>query len=221
MIKNGGTLVLVVGPSGAGKDSIIRGAQSTFANDAGFVFPRRIITREADIAAEDHDSIAEAAFALSVARGDYAVWWKAHGNSYGLPITIDDDLCVGRTVIFNCSRTVVGQVQTQYPKVVVADIQVSVGQLVERIVARGRETREEAVERASRVVPPFPAGTMAFPIRNDSSLDLAISPFCDLLRMVSDPGSHPGQRSIAKLIQNGDSHGHEADRLHRTGVAQR
>ena len=108
MMKHWGTLVLVVGPSGAGKDSIIRGAQNAFADDPHFVFPRRIVTRKADIAAEDHDSITDMAFALSVAKGDYAVWWKAHGNSYGLPITIDDDLRIGRTVIFNCSRTVGG-----------------------------------------------------------------------------------------------------------------
>ena len=108
MMKHWGTLVLVVGPSGAGKDSIIRGAQRAFEGNSQFVFPRRVVTRKADVAAEDHDSITDMAFALSVAAGDFAVWWKAHGNGYGIPITIDDDLRIGRTVIFNCSRTVAG-----------------------------------------------------------------------------------------------------------------
>ena len=209
MMKHWGTLVLVVGPSGAGKDSIIRGAQRAFEGNSQFVFPRRVVTRKADVAAEDHDSITDMAFALSVAAGDFAVWWKAHGNGYGLPITIDDDLRIGRTVIFNCSRTVVGEVQKHYPKVVVADIQVSVGQLVERIVARGRETRAEAVERANRVVPTFPPGTVAYPIRNDSSLELAISTFCNLLRMLDDARSDPGRRTFDNQNQheNGDNGG--------------
>ena len=92
--------MLVVGPSGAGKDSIIRGAQNVFADDARFVFPRRVVTRKADVAAEDHDSVTDMAFALAVAKGDFAVWWKAHGNGYGIPVSIDDDLRVGRTVDF-------------------------------------------------------------------------------------------------------------------------
>lgn len=199
-----GTLVLVVGPSGAGKDSIIRGAQKEFAGDPRFVFPRRVVTRKADTAAEDHDSVTEMAFALSVANGDFAVWWKAHGNGYGLPITIEDDLRIGRTVIFNCSRTVVGEVQKHYPKVAVAEIQVSADQLVERIVARGRESKEQAIERAGRVVPPFPAGTRAFPIRNDSSLDLAISTFCNLLRMLDHAGPDPGRSPFDDQNQDED-----------------
>ena len=204
MMKHWGTLVLVVGPSGAGKDSIIRGAQEVFNSNSKFVFPRRIVTRKSDAASEDHDSVSEMDFALSVAKGDYAVWWKAHGNSYGLPISIDDDLRIGRTVIFNCSRTVVGEVQKHYPKVVVADVQVSEGQLVDRIVARGRETRDEAIERASRVVPPFPTDTASFPIRNDSSLDLAISTFCNLLRMLNDAGTDPGRGPFNNQDQNED-----------------
>lgn len=206
MMKSCGTLVLVVGPSGAGKDSIIRGAQANFAHHPRFVFPRRIVTRKADVMAEDHDSISDIAFASNAANGDYAVWWEAHGNSYGIPITIDDDLSMGRTVIFNCSRTVVGEVQKRFPKVVVADIQVSVNQLVDRIVARGRESREEAIERANRVVPPFPPGTTMVPIQNDSNLDVAISTFCNLLRMLDDAGTDPGGSSFddQNKYENGD-----------------
>ena len=95
--------------------------------------------------------------------------------------------------------------QKHYPKVVVADIQVSVGQLVERIVARGRETRDQAIERANRVVPAFPPGTMAFPIRNDSSLELAISTFCNLLRMLNDAGTDPGRSPLDNQHQHEDS----------------
>lgn len=206
MRTNWGNLVLVVGPSGAGKDSIIRGAQKIFANDARFVFPRRAITRRADLAAEDHDCVTDMGFALAVANGDFAVWWRAHGNSYGIPVSIDDDLRVGRTVVFNCSRAIVGDVQRQYRRVTVAGIEVSPDVLVERIVARGREPREQAIERVRRVVPSLPAGTNAYPIRNDGLLDAAVVDFCDLLRRLNDAAPDPGRRALDEQDQHEDGY---------------
>lgn len=187
-----GTLVLVVGPSGAGKDSIIRGAKKTLAADPRFVFPRRIITRQADEAAEDHGSATDMDFAIAVARGDFAVWWRAHGNGYGIPVSINDDLRIGRTVVFNCSRAIIGEVSRQYQRIAVASVEVSSDVLLERIVARGRENREQAVERVSRVVPPFPPGLSVSRIQNDHSIDSAIKAFCSFLRSLDDPAADPG-----------------------------
>lgn len=176
-----GTVVLVVGPSGAGKDSIIRLAQERLADHPDFVFPRRIVTRDVLAHAEDHDTITDIAFASAVAEGRYAVWWQAHGNAYGIPVSIDDDLRIGRTVIFNCSRTVIEEVLSRYPHVVVADIKVRPDLLVERIVERGRESREEAAKRVTRTVPDFPPQAIVVPIHNDSALEDAVAEFCQLL----------------------------------------
>jgi ribose 1,5-bisphosphokinase len=199
-----GTVVLVTGPSGAGKDSIIREAQRRLADNTDFVFPRRVVTREADIAAEDHDSVTDMAFAVAVASGDYAVWWSAHGNSYGIPVTIEDDLKVGRTVIFNCSRTVIDNVEKQYPNVLVTDIQVAKEILVDRIVSRGRESREQAILRASRNVPPFSPVTRVHIIRNDGALETAVQNFCDLLKSLDDARSDPGRHALHQQHQKED-----------------
>jgi ribose 1,5-bisphosphokinase len=146
----GGWLMPVVGPSGAGKDSLIRAAQLHFKDDSRIVFPRRVVTRQAVVAAEDHDHLGEMAFALAVAKGEFALWWGAHGNAYGIPVSINQDIVAGRTVVFNCSREILADVARSYSNVRLLDVTAPEDVLVNRIVARGRETREEALKRVSR-----------------------------------------------------------------------
>ena len=57
-----GVLVLVVGPSGAGKDTLMDAARAGLAADPRYRFARRLITRPAMAGAEDHDSCDEAGF---------------------------------------------------------------------------------------------------------------------------------------------------------------
>ena len=71
-----GHLILVVGPSGAGKDTLIAGARAACVGDRSVVFPGRVITRPST-ASEDHDSISQETFAQAVAVGDFSLWWDA------------------------------------------------------------------------------------------------------------------------------------------------
>jgi ribose 1,5-bisphosphokinase len=87
-----GRLVLVVGPSGAGKDTVINGARAALASDPRIVFPRRVVTRPSS-ASEDHDSLSDKAFDCAVSNGAFALHWEAHGHKYGVPRTIDNDIC--------------------------------------------------------------------------------------------------------------------------------
>src|SRR5262245_10721467 len=100
-----GRLILVVGPSGAGKDTLLRLAQAAWIEMSDVVFPRRFVTRESS-ADETNIAVTAHEFHRALNRGDFAMHWEAHGHAYALPIEINDHIRAGRTIVANVSRTV-------------------------------------------------------------------------------------------------------------------
>ena len=98
-----GTLFLVVGPSGAGKDSVIDGLRPLL-DGLAFVWARRVITRPADAGGEAHEACEPARFDAIEAAGGFLASWRAHGLAYGLPAALADELRAGRHVVANASR---------------------------------------------------------------------------------------------------------------------
>ena len=145
-------LVLVVGPSGAGKDTLINAAKASLASDPRFFFPRRVVTRQAVASLEDHDTVSPQEFALRAANGAYALSWEAHGLHYGLPASIRDDIAAGRVVVMNGSRAMVETARRTFPGMVVIMIEASRGVRAQRLAGRGRETAAEVAARLAREV---------------------------------------------------------------------
>ena len=146
-----GRLVLVVGPSGAGKDTLLRLAQAACVDDRDIVFPRRIVTRESS-ADEDNVALGPDEFRRACEHGDFAVHWDAHGHSYALPLDINDDIRAGRAVVANVSRTVIGALRQTYANVVVVAITAPPDVLAQRLAARARHSDGNLAERLSRSV---------------------------------------------------------------------
>ncbi|HWL81486.1 MAG TPA: phosphonate metabolism protein/1,5-bisphosphokinase (PRPP-forming) PhnN [Roseomonas sp.] len=148
-----GRLVAVVGPSGAGKDTLLGAARLALAEDPRFVFVRRAITRPAEThrhaGAEAHLPLSEADFAKAREAGAFALHWQAHGLHYGIPRSIESELTEGRVVIANLSRGVLATVPSAYRLCVVL-VTAPPAVLAARIAARGRETPEEIVRRLQR-----------------------------------------------------------------------
>ena len=146
-----GRLVLVVGPSGAGKDTLLGLANAVFADDPGIVFPRRVVTREAS-AFEDNDQVSLDDFERALAQDAYAMHWRAHGHLYALPRSIDGEIRAGRIVVANVSRTVIGAMRGMYADVVVVSITAPPEILAERLAARGRGSDGQIQQRLTRSV---------------------------------------------------------------------
>ena len=144
-----GRLVLVVGPSGAGKDTLIGLARAACADDANIVFPRRVVTREAT-AFEDNAQVSIEAFRQARDHGEFAVHWEAHGHGYALPRAIDDDIRAGRTVVANVSRTVIDAMRRAYADVVVVSITAPAEILAERLATRARGSDGQIADRLGR-----------------------------------------------------------------------
>jgi len=146
-----GRLVLVVGPSGAGKDTLLGLARTACAEDGNIVFPRRVVTREAS-SSEDNEQMSADAFQQALAQGKFAMNWEAHGHCYGLPRAIDDDIRAGRTVVVNVSRTVVDEARHSYADVVVVSITAPADVLAARLAMRARSSDGKIDQRLARKV---------------------------------------------------------------------
>lgn len=146
-----GRLILVVGPSGAGKDTLLALARSACAEDKDVVFPRRVVTREASLS-EDNAQLNPEGFREARDRGEFALHWEAHGHGYGLPRSIDDDLRAGRAVVVNVSRTVIDTARRAYANVIVIAITAPPEILAARLKMRARGSDSEIEQRLGRTV---------------------------------------------------------------------
>jgi ribose 1,5-bisphosphokinase len=144
-----GYLVLIVGPSGAGKDTLLNLARTHFASREDVVFQRRVITRPADTT-EDHEPVTEAEFEGR----DFALSWHAHGLRYGIPLDLETMLAAGKTVIVNVSRTIVAGTRLRF-RTFAIEITASPNVLAARLAGRGRETSTDIATRISRTVTPI------------------------------------------------------------------
>lgn len=198
-----GRLVLVVGPSGAGKDTLIAGAKAACNGDPAIVFPRRVVTRPASTA-EDHDSLNEAAFDGLVSNGAIAFWWQAHGLKYGIPRAADDDIRAGRTIVCNVSRGIVAELRARYARVDTVLITAPAEILAARLSDRSRASDGSLAERIKRngAFTGFQAGHV---IDNSGMADAAVRLLLDVIKatngirkvkMVGPGGLEPPTRPL-------------------------
>lgn len=171
-----GSFFFVVGPSGAGKDSLIDGARQQL-DPAQFIFATRTITRPADSGGEAHQACTQSEFAQLEQQGKFLMTWQAHNLSYGLPSTLLDALADGRHVIANGSRAMVAQLSERVPNLVVVEIGAPTEILAQRLAQRGRESAADVAKRLARKTEPYPEGTHVLRVTNDQTPAIGVSRF--------------------------------------------
>jgi len=150
LIGPGRLVLVVVGPSGAGKDTLIAYARAACRGDASVVFPAPVVTRPPSVF-EGNEFMPPSAFEQAAANGAFAIRWSAHGHMYGIPLAVDSDIEAGRTVVCNVSRTVVGAVRGRYANVVTVLVTAPQDVLRSRLAARERASDGRVSDRMRRL----------------------------------------------------------------------
>ena len=182
MVKNfPGTLFLIVGNSGSGKDSIISGVIKAYPPYLKQIYaPKRFITRPPS-ETEKNFSISPEDFKKMDKKGMFAFKWQIYGLDYGIHKEIDEYLKEGYPVVINVSRTIVKQAREKYKKIKVIFIDVPFEITYQRIKDRKRESQNLLKERIewARKNQEFPEAD--FVIDNSGDLEDAINAFLDYM----------------------------------------
>ena len=178
-------LLLVIGNSGSGKDSIIRGVVEQYPSN---LIPLRIVKRYITRPPSDSEkniSITPEQFQRMKRKGKFAFSWHIYGLDYGVPIEIENWLEDGHPVVVNVSRTVINDVKQKYANLKVIFVKVPFEITLKRIKERGRESGyllEERINRA-RSNQDFPGAY--FIVDNSGKLEDSINQLLEyILRLI-------------------------------------
>ncbi len=163
-----GRLYYVMGPSGAGKDSVLAWVREHGAAH-GVLCAHRYITRPAHAGGENHVALSEQEFQSREQRGLFALTWQAHGLHYGIGNEVAHWLARGADVLVNGSRGAFDLACERFQSLRPVLITASALSIAARLAARGRETEPEIAARLARAdAYPVPPGSVV--IHNDGCL---------------------------------------------------
>jgi len=131
-----GHLFLIVGPSGAGKDTLINYVTERLPIKR----VKRVITRASD-EYEDFTSVNEEEFD----KQEYFITWESYGRKYGIPQLGSGDY------IINVSRDVINKIKKKRPDTIIIELKTKPEVLKQRLEARTRGEVKERLERRVEV----------------------------------------------------------------------
>ncbi len=185
MSQGAGMFVCLVGPSGAGKDTLLRLVKTKLAAQPGFIFPCRRVTRAAS-AHEDHLVLTEATYLEGIRSGRFALAWRAHGLGYAIDGDILPALAAGHIVICNVSRDVIAIAKAHFARVATVHVTAPADILAARLRTRGRETSAGIDERLARNRELSENLTADFVVDNSGDATTAAAQLTAILQKLAD-----------------------------------
>lgn len=176
-------LLYVVGPSGAGKDSLLEWLRTHLPEAHQLHWARRTISRPATTDGEQHESLPPDAFGPLVEHGAFGLEWTANGLRYGVRHAELAPLQQGRWVVVNGSREHLPRALALHPTLVAVHITASAATLRARLATRGRETEAQMAARIARAAAfAMPPASTTIEVHNDHALAQAGEQLAQQLR---------------------------------------
>lgn len=171
-------IILIVGASGVGKDTLIKEAKKDLKKEFNFV--KRYITRKPD-KNEKNYFLENCAFELLKDNDFFISSWNAHENFYG----ISKNSIKNKTNIISISRSTIEDFEKCFKNVYVINITLNKKDLKQRLIKRGRETIEEIEKRLDRSYDKIEAKNL-INFENDKSFEESKSSFIKLLKEIDE-----------------------------------
>ena len=177
-------VILIVGASGAGKDTLLRNARACFRSENTLGFVRRYITRPPDNN-EDNFYVDESGFLLLKKSNFFLSTWAAHDKLYVIPIHSLSYVNGYKAMLCSISRTTISDFENRFTDVTTINITARDDVLYDRLLKRGRESKRSIEERLIRAKKPFEAKNL-INFDNSSDLERSKEAFVHLLKRVSN-----------------------------------
>lgn len=178
-------IVYVMGPSGAGKDSLLAYARGRIDPNL-VVFAHRYITRPADAGGENHVALSAAEFAARQSAGLFALSWESHGLMYGIGVEIDQWLRQDLTVVISGARAAWPTAMTRYRNAIGVVVNTPADVRAARLAKRGREDEAAIRARLAREIPIYALSGTLYHLDNGGLLSVAGDVFVAILQKTAN-----------------------------------
>ncbi len=169
-VQKRGFLLILSGPSGAGKNTVLDATRNCCPNlqysVSATTRPRRPLEQEG----VDYFFLTEAEFERRVQMGEFLEWAEFCGHFYGTPLAyVDDCLERGQVVVMDIDIEGARQVQAKMPEAIfVFLLPPSMSELEDRLRARSTESDESIQRRLGKALEELKAGIeYDYVIQND------------------------------------------------------
>jgi ribose 1,5-bisphosphokinase len=169
-------LLYFVGPSGAGKDTLINRLRQTPHFSSEIYFVKRLVDRPAHESTLLDEYLSSSDFAKALDHQELAMHWVANEHQYGIRVSELIQAASYPISVINGSRAYAFELKNKYPHAEIIHITASELTIKDRLQNRQRENNFEIDKRIKRTHElSAHRDHYSFEILNDHSLDTAFS----------------------------------------------